>query len=101
MADACVDNADTDWDGIAGDRRLGLRSSHDRSGFPWDEGPRVHVTMRDERYSMINYDPDSARATPDILNRVVRVHDNTAGVYGTVVRTGRICGGQLVHLEAR
>ena len=63
------------------------------------EGPRVSVTMRDVRCSMVNFDPDSGRADPEVLKSIVRAHQNTAGVYGTVIRGGRLAIGQSVRLE--
>jgi uncharacterized protein YcbX len=64
-----------------------------------DEGPRVSVTMRDVRCSMVNFDPDSGRTDPEILKSIVRAHQNTAGIYGTVIRSGRLAIGQSVCLE--
>lgn len=61
-------------------------------------GPMVNVTMRDERCVMINLDPDTAQSDPHIMKTVVRLNDNCAGVYGTVVRTGEIRVGQAVSL---
>lgn len=60
----------------------------------------VSVTNWDVRCSMVNLDPDSARPTPEVLKTVVRERDNKAGVYGTVVRCGRVEVGQAVFLEA-
>lgn len=62
------------------------------------QGPSIGVTQRDVRCSMVNLDPDSARPSPEVLKAVVRVHDNTAGVYGTVFRRGRLAVGQTVRL---
>ena len=63
------------------------------------EGPRVSVTMRDVRCSMVNFDPDSGRADPEVLKSIVRTHQNTAGIYGTVIRIGRLAVGQTVRLQ--
>jgi uncharacterized protein YcbX len=65
-----------------------------------DNTPAIAITMRDERCSMVNYDPDSARPTPEVMKAVVRTHQNTAGVYGTVTRIGRLTVGQTVFLNA-
>lgn len=54
------------------------------------DAPAIAVTMRDARCSMINLDPDSAHTAPEILKAVVRANHNHAGIYGTVVRTGRL-----------
>ena len=55
--------------------------------------------MRDIRCSMVNLDPDSARPAPEVMKAVVRQHQNTAGVYGTVTRTGRLEVGQPIFLH--
>ena len=65
-----------------------------------EDAPAISVTMRDIRCSMLNYDPDSVASAPEMLKAVVRVHQNTAGVYGTVIRTGRLAVGQAVYLSA-
>jgi uncharacterized protein YcbX len=62
-----------------------------------EDAPAVTVTMRDIRCSMVNFDPDSAAAAPEVLKAVVREHQNTAGVYGTVLRTGRLAVGQAIR----
>jgi len=64
------------------------------------DAPAIAVTMRDVRCSMVNLDPDSALSTPEVLKAVVRAHQNTAGVYGTVTRTGRLAVGQPVFFRA-
>lgn len=66
-----------------------------------DDAPAVAVTMRDIRCSMVNLDPDSAQAAPEVLKTVARAHENTAGVYGTVTRVGRLAVGQKVLLGLR
>jgi uncharacterized protein YcbX len=66
-----------------------------------DQGPRVSVTMRDVRCSMVNYDPDSGRVAPDMMKAIVCTHQNTAGVYGTVIRPGRLATGQTIRLLER
>jgi uncharacterized protein YcbX len=60
----------------------------------------IGVTMRDIRCSMLNLDPDSANSAPEVLKAVVRTHENTAGIYGAVTRTGRLEVGQPVILHA-
>jgi uncharacterized protein len=65
-----------------------------------DEAPSATVTMRDIRCSMLNLDPDSASPAPEVLKAVVRVHQNTAGIYGAVTRIGRLAVGQTILLRA-
>ena len=64
-----------------------------------DHSPDIAVTMRDIRCSMVNFDPDSARPAPEMLKAVVRTHQNTAGIYGTVTRIGRLAVGQTIRFE--
>jgi len=63
------------------------------------EGAAVAITNRDERCSMVNFDPDSARPTPEVLKAIVRMRDNRAGVYGAVIRRGHVAVGQAVFFE--
>ena len=64
-----------------------------------DDAPAINVTMRDERCSMVNLDPDSACSAPEVLRAIVRGNQNTAGIYGTVTRTGRLAVGQTILLR--
>ena len=59
----------------------------------------MSLTMRDVRCAMVNLDPDSAIAAPEVLKAVVRAHDNNAGVYGTVTRMGRLAVGQRIFFR--
>ena len=55
--------------------------------------------MRDIRCVMLNFDPDGGSHAPEMLKTVVRMHQNTAGVYATVTRTGSLAVGQVVVLH--
>lgn len=63
-----------------------------------ESGAAVSVTMRDLRCVVVNLDPDTAQQDPLIMRTIVRLNQNNAGVYGTVVRTGTIAVGQRVRL---
>jgi len=63
------------------------------------EAAAIGVTNRDERCSMVNFDPGSARPAAEVLKAIVRVRNNKAGVYGTVTRRGRLALGQPVLFE--
>jgi len=63
-----------------------------------DQGAAVGVTMRDERCVMVNLDPDTAEKDSEVMKTVVRLNENCAGVYGTVVRAGELRVGQIVTL---
>jgi len=65
-----------------------------------DDAPAITVTMPDVRCGMLNLDPDSAIPAPEMLKAVVRVHQNHAGIYGTVTRTGQLAVGQTIRLRA-
>jgi len=65
-----------------------------------DDAPAVTVTMRDERCSMVNIDPDSASVSAEVLKAVVRANQNMAGVYSAVTRIGRLAIGQRIFLRA-
>jgi len=64
-----------------------------------DNAPALAVTQRDIRCVMLNFDPDGGRPAPDMLKAVVRSHQNTAGIYATVTRTGRLAVGQPIVLH--
>ncbi len=59
----------------------------------------IGVTMRDERCVMVNFDPDTAERDSEVMKTVVRMNENYAGVYGTVVRAGELRVGQVVTLR--
>ena len=65
-----------------------------------DPRPAISVTLRDERCGMVNIDPDTGEKDPRVMKAVVRLNDNTAGVYATVVRRGAIGVGDRVRLLA-
>jgi uncharacterized protein len=62
-------------------------------------GAAIGITNRDERCSMVNIDPGSARSTAEVLKAIVRVRNKKAGVYGTVTRRGRLAVGQPIFFE--
>jgi uncharacterized protein YcbX len=64
-----------------------------------NRGAAVRVTMKDERCVMVNFDPDTAERDSEVMKTIVRMNENYAGVYGTVVRAGDLRVGQIVTLE--
>src|SRR5258708_937657 len=64
-----------------------------------NSGAAVRVTMRDERCVMVNFDPDTAERDSKVMKTVVRMNQNYAGVYGTVIRAGDLRAGQVVTLK--
>ena len=65
-----------------------------------DDAPAITVTLRDERCSMVNIDPDTAAPVPEVMKAVVRANQNNAGIYAAVTRTGRLAVGQTIFLRA-
>ena len=58
----------------------------------------VRVTIRDARCVVLNLDPKTAEQDARVLKTVVRLNQNNAEVYGTLVRTGIISAGEPVSL---
>jgi uncharacterized protein YcbX len=63
-----------------------------------DSQPAVTVILRDPRCVMLNLDPETAAQDPRVMKTVVRLNENYAGVYATVVRSGTIGVGDRVRL---
>jgi hypothetical protein len=57
----------------------------------------IQVTNRDKRCMMVNLHPDTVERNPAVMKTVVRLNDNCAGVYGTVIRPGALKVGQRVY----
>ena len=81
------------------DEWLGGVLSFGEGDIARDNAPAIAVTMRDVRCSMVNFDPDSAVPSPEVLKAVVRRNQNNAGIYGTVTRVGRLVVGQTIFLR--
>jgi uncharacterized protein YcbX len=58
----------------------------------------VAVMDRDPRCKMITLDPDTAQANPEVMRRVAKGHDGTAGVYAAVLVEGAIRAGDAIAL---
>ena len=63
-----------------------------------EQSPAVKVTLPDLRCVMINLDPNTAEKDARVMKTVVRLNQNNAGVYATVVRIGTIRVGDRVSL---
>jgi uncharacterized protein len=64
-----------------------------------NEAAAIGIVDRDERCSMVNFDPDSARPAPKLLKTIVQVRENKIGVYGATIRRGRLAAGQPIFFE--
>jgi hypothetical protein len=58
----------------------------------------IGITMKDERCVMVNFDPDTAERDSNVMKTVVRLNQNYAGVYATVVSAGELRVGQVVTI---
>ncbi len=56
------------------------------------------ITERDQRCKMIAFDPDTAQVTREVMQHVARQHGGKMGVYGAVLREGRIRVGDAITL---
>jgi uncharacterized protein len=65
-----------------------------------EDASAIAVTMHDVRCSMVNLDPDTAEPTIEVMKAVVRANQNRAGIYGAVIRTGRVETGQRIFFRA-
>lgn len=64
-----------------------------------NSGAGVRVTMRDERCVMVNLDPDTAEKDSEVMKTVVRLNENCAGIYATVIKAGELRVGQVLTLR--
>lgn len=62
------------------------------------ESLRILVAEKDPRCVIINLDPETAAASPEILKTVGREHAGRAGVYAAVVKEGLAAQGDPVFL---
>ena len=56
------------------------------------------VLERDPRCKMITLDPETAEPNPEVMRRVARDHDGTAGVYAAVLVEGVMHAGDEITL---
>ena len=63
------------------------------------DAPAVFITKRDVRCKMLSLDPDTAEHQPMVLKTTARLNDTNAGVYGTVIRIGKLKVGDPVYLQ--
>jgi uncharacterized protein YcbX len=57
------------------------------------------IVERDPRCTMITLDPDTAEATPKLLQHLGRKHGGDAGVFAVVLQRGRVNKGDRIYLK--
>ncbi len=60
----------------------------------------ISVSMRDPRCAMINIDPVTGVIDPKVMKAAVRLNDNDAGLYASVVKAGSISVGDRIYLQS-
>jgi uncharacterized protein len=63
-----------------------------------EDAPAVAICTRDVRCAMLNIDPDTAAIDPRLFKTAVRINQNCAGVYATIIRTGTVRIGDSLYL---
>ncbi|MEO6695482.1 MAG: MOSC N-terminal beta barrel domain-containing protein [Ignavibacteria bacterium] len=63
------------------------------------DGPAVSLTSRDKRCVMVNFDPDTAHSDARVMKSIIKLNENNAGGYGTVIKIGNIIVGQKVYIS--
>ncbi len=59
----------------------------------------IMIVKNDMRCIVITLDPDTAAASPEVLQVVARHHASCAGVYGAVLREGIVRPGDRVSVD--
>lgn len=62
------------------------------------EEVKVRVVEKDQRCKMITLDPESAAASPAVLEHVSRSHGGCTGVYGAVLNEGIVRSNDPIYL---
>jgi uncharacterized protein len=63
-----------------------------------EDAPAVSICTRDVRCGMLNIDPDTAALDGRVFKAAVRINENCAGVYATIIRTGLVRAGDALYL---
>jgi uncharacterized protein YcbX len=58
----------------------------------------MRVDQRDKRCVVVNVDPATGERDPAVLREIARTRESCTGVYGSVVRPGRVAVGDAVTL---
>lgn len=61
---------------------------------------KIRIDQRDARCAVVNLAPDGGRRDPAVLRAIAQSRQGCLGVYGSVVRPGRVQVGDTAWLEA-
>ena len=64
-------------------------------------GLLVRADARDQRCAVVNLEPGTAYRQPEVLRAITRQRQGCVGIYGSIVRPGRIAVGDPVALDPR
>jgi uncharacterized protein len=59
----------------------------------------MRVDQRDKRCVVVNVDPATGQRDPAVLKEIARTRETCLGVYGTIVRRGRVARGDAVVVD--
>jgi uncharacterized protein len=59
---------------------------------------RVALVQRDTRCMMVNLNPETGEQNPQVLKTIAQAHQRQAGVYGNVVRPGKVRVGDPIQV---
>ena len=62
-------------------------------------GLAMRVDQRDQRCVVVNVDPATGERDPAVLKEIARTRATCLGVYGSIVRPGRVAMGDAVVLD--
>jgi uncharacterized protein YcbX len=62
-------------------------------------GLAMRVDQRDQRCVVVNVDPATGERDPAVLKQIARTRETCLGVYGSIVRPGRVAMGDIVTLD--
>lgn len=63
-----------------------------------EDSARIAIVKPDPRCATVNMDPVTGEKRPEVLRAIVRNHENTFGVYATVLFEGKILKGDTVYV---
>ena len=63
-----------------------------------DDGAKIIVVKLDKRCATVNLDHETFENNPQILKAIVENHDNTLGVYCSIIKEGKVRTGDRIYI---